>query len=373
MKKRIIIVIAVLAFLSASVYIYATVSAKGRLTMEIEESDAKVSCSYEISASGKLIHAKMELYQDGELIDIWEDEASDHLGLFAEVDAISETLYRLECSCTVDGKLLKVTPIEKRSPQILSFRDPENYDWTKIKLAAQYLVDMDVKDRLTVLDKMGVQLPEAYQKDADLRDSSIDVILTSATKGHWGAYDYIAMVELQERILTALENTSFIGDGFEFPDGSYEVTPTFTPNNFPQFRYPLNSYTISAGFGPYSWDTDGQAKHTGIDLQAEKGTEIHAAADGTITFADFNGSYGYLVAIDHGNGLESYYAHCQEILTEEGATVSQGDVIAKVGSTGYATGPHCHFEIRLNGTPMDPMLFLGSDLPMIDRLGPEGK
>ena len=373
MKKPIIIVIAILAFLTASVYIYATVNAKGRLTMEIEESDAKVSCSYEISASDKLIHAKMELYQDGELIYVWEDEARDHLGLFAKVDAISETLYRLECNCTVDGKTFKVTPIEKRSPQIQLFRGPESYDWAKIKLAAHYLVDLSAEDRLSVLEKMGMQLPIAYQEDADLRDTSIDVILTSAAEGNWGAYDYTAMVELQDNILTVLENASSIGEGFEFLDNSYEIAPTFTANSFPQFRYPLDSYTISAGFGPFSWATDGQNLHNGIDLQTEKGTEIHAAADGTVTFTDYNGSYGYLVVIDHGNGLESYYAHCQEILTEKGATVLQGDVIAKVGSTGYATSPHCHFEIRLNGTPMDPMIFLGPNLPVIDGLGAEGK
>ena len=75
------------------------------------------------------------------------------------------------------------------------------------------------------------------------------MILTSAAEGNWGAYDYIAMVELQDRILTVLETADVTAEGICLPDGSYEVTPTFTAKSFPQFRYPLDSFTITSGFG----------------------------------------------------------------------------------------------------------------------------
>ena len=90
MKKKVIIAVTVLALIAASAYIYATVSARGTLTMDIEKAYADVFCNYEISASGKLIHAKMELYQDGELVGTWEDEARDRLELCGVVDAVSE-------------------------------------------------------------------------------------------------------------------------------------------------------------------------------------------------------------------------------------------------------------------------------------------
>ncbi|MBO4881473.1 MAG: M23 family metallopeptidase [Firmicutes bacterium] len=314
----------------------------------------------------------MSLYMDDELVTAWNGSGKDRLELAGQAQTVGGATYRLECSGTVGRKPFTASPVEKQCPDLgYPFRDPASYDWAKIKLAAQYLVEMDTKDRLIVLDKMGVQLPEAYQKDDVLRDSSIDVILTSAAEGHWGAYDYIAMVQLQDRILTALENTSFIGEGFDFPDGSYEITPSFTANTFPQFRYPLDSFTITAGFAPYSWDTNGQSLHTGLDLAAKKGTEIHAAADGIVTTAEFDyeKGYGYYIVIDHGNGLETLYAHCSELLVEAGQTVSQGDLIARVGSTGTATGPHCHFEIRVNGEPVDPTLVLGPGLPLIEGLG----
>ena len=362
--KKIIIAVTILALLAASAYIYATVSARGTLSMDIE--NETVNCSYEVSASGKLISARMDLYAGDELVDTWEGSAKDRLVLKGQSYARSEVLFRLECSGTVGDREFRAAPVEKQCPDLgYPFRDLASYDWAKIKLAAQPLLRMDGQRRLNALEGWGLELPEAYQKNEELRDSSIDVILTSAADGNWGAYDYFAMVELQDRILTALENANVTGEGFD-PDGSYEVVPSFTANSFPQFRYPLDSYTITAGFGE-RWET----QHDGIDLSAEKGTEIHAAADGMVTTAEFGygKGYGYYIVIDHGQGLETLYAHCSELLVEAGQTISGGDLIARVGSTGIATGPHCHFEIRVNGEPIDPMLVLGRDLPVIDGLG----
>ena len=365
MKKKVIIAVTVLALLAASAYIYATVSAKGTLTMDIE--NETVNCSYEISATGKLISARMDLYAGEELVDSWEGSAEDRLVLKGQSYARSGVLFRLECSGTVGDREFTASPVEKQCPDLgYPFRDPASYDWAKIKLAAQPLLRMDGQHRLSALEGWGLELPAAYEKNEDLRDSSIDVILTSAAEGNWGAYDYIAMVELQDRILTVLETADVTAEGICLPDGSYEVTPTFTAKSFPQFRYPLDSFTITSGFGE-RWET----QHDGIDLQAEKGTEIHAAADGIVTTAEFayGRGYGYYIVIDHGNGLETLYAHCSELLVEAGQTVSRGDLIARVGSTGYATGPHCHFEIRVNGDPIDPTLVLGLGLPVIEGLG----
>ena len=81
-------------------------------------------------------------------------------------------------------------------------------------------------------------------------------------------------------------------------------------------------------------------------------------ASGTVTYAGYKGSYGNLVIISHGNGVQSYYAHCNKLLVSVGQTVSAGQVIAQVGSTGNSTGPHLHLEIRINGKAVNPQNYL---------------
>lgn len=99
--------------------------------------------------------------------------------------------------------------------------------------------------------------------------------------------------------------------------------------------------------------------HKGLDIAASNGTPIKAASDGVVTYAQYNnGGYGNLVKISHGNGVESYYGHCSKLYVKVGQTVKAGDTIAAVGSTGHSTGNHLHFEIRINGTQVNPQKYL---------------
>ena len=98
--------------------------------------------------------------------------------------------------------------------------------------------------------------------------------------------------------------------------------------------------------------------HTGLDIATATGTPIKVVADGTVTLAQYTGSYGYLVKIDHGNGIETWYGHTSKMYVKEGQEVKAGDVIALVGSTGNSTGPHLHFEIRINGEHVNPQKYL---------------
>lgn len=104
-----------------------------------------------------------------------------------------------------------------------------------------------------------------------------------------------------------------------------------------------------------------KSTHTGLDISAVQGTDIKVVADGTVTFASYNGSYGKIVKIDHGNGVETWYAHTSKMYVNVGDTVKAGDVIAAVGSTGNSTGPHLHLEIRVNGEHVDPQDYLYKD------------
>ena len=98
--------------------------------------------------------------------------------------------------------------------------------------------------------------------------------------------------------------------------------------------------------------------HKGIDIAATRGTPILATASGKVTFAGWSSGYGYLVKIDHGNGVETYYGHCSKLYVSTGDTVEAGEKIAAVGSTGNSTGNHLHFEIRLNGKQVNPESFV---------------
>lgn len=98
--------------------------------------------------------------------------------------------------------------------------------------------------------------------------------------------------------------------------------------------------------------------HTGLDIAATTGTPIKVVSDGTVTFAGWSGSYGKLVKIDHGNGVETWYAHTSKMYVTVGEQVSAGETIAAVGSTGNSTGPHLHFEIRINGKTVNPQNYV---------------
>jgi|YNPNPStandDraft_1061719.scaffolds.fasta_scaffold00530_13 murein DD-endopeptidase MepM/ murein hydrolase activator NlpD len=95
--------------------------------------------------------------------------------------------------------------------------------------------------------------------------------------------------------------------------------------------------------------------HTGVDFAACAGTPIRAAADGVVIISGWNGAYGYAVVIDHGGGVSTLYGHCSSLLVSVGQHVRQGEIIARVGSTGLSTGPHCHFEKRIDGRPVNPL------------------
>lgn len=113
---------------------------------------------------------------------------------------------------------------------------------------------------------------------------------------------------------------------------------------------------------PYGWRTHPifgtQRYHSGIDIGADYGDTVSAADGGVVIYADWMGGYGKAVIIDHGGGISTLYAHNSELLVSEGERVRKGQAISRVGSTGYSTGPHLHFEVRENGSPVSPMGYL---------------
>ena len=117
---------------------------------------------------------------------------------------------------------------------------------------------------------------------------------------------------------------------------------------------------VTSEFGNRIDPITGKRKgHTGMDLAVPTSTPIRAALGGTVTVSKYNaGGYGYYVMIDHGNGLATLYGHCSKLLAKVGQTVEAGDIIALSGSTGRSTGPHLHFEVRVNGERTNPRAYL---------------
>ena len=116
---------------------------------------------------------------------------------------------------------------------------------------------------------------------------------------------------------------------------------------------------VTSEFGYRKDPFTGQTKgHSGMDLAVPTGTSVRAALPGTVTVSQYSSSYGYYVMIDHGGGLSTLYAHNSKLLVSVGQTVSAGDVVSLSGSTGRSTGPHLHFEVRVNGERTDPRSYL---------------
>jgi len=142
---------------------------------------------------------------------------------------------------------------------------------------------------------------------------------------------------------------------------SYRIQMDLYLSNFPTL-WPVSG-KISSGFGwrrgPFG---GGSEHHDGIDIPARTGTHIHAAGGGTVTFSGWRNGHGNTVIIDHGDGMSTLYAHNSRNIVTVGQRVSRGDVIAHVGSTGRSTGPHLHFEVHVNGRPVNPRPFMHEHL-----------
>lgn len=159
--------------------------------------------------------------------------------------------------------------------------------------------------------------------------------------------EYERLLAISENIASMLRNMENAGGGAPAGQGGTG-----------QFMWPCNGPITSY----YGWRTHpifGTTKyHSGMDIAVDSGTPIHAADSGTIVYSGWLGGYGNCVMIDHGGGLVTLYAHNSALNVGEGQYVSKGTVVAYAGSTGYSTGPHCHFEVRLHGELTEPLNYL---------------
>lgn len=146
-------------------------------------------------------------------------------------------------------------------------------------------------------------------------------------------------------------------DGYGGGEGAADAGVSYDENAaYGVLTTPVQSVCVSSPFGP-RWGRF----HSGVDLALAQGSDIYAADGGTVYYAGYSGGYGNLIKIDHGNGMQTYYAHCSSLEASTGQQVEKGELIARVGSTGNSTGPHLHFEVIINGDRVDPMDFLANN------------
>lgn len=165
--------------------------------------------------------------------------------------------------------------------------------------------------------------------------------------------------ELQQKIQQYKEEDARIESLIQAASNDYEYSGEFTGGVMAWPVAKSGTY-ITSNYGTREHPIQGITKfHTGIDIgNAGFGAPVIAAADGVVSMASYYGGYGNCVMINHGNGISTLYGHGQKILTTVGTTVKKGDLIMEVGSTGVSTGPHLHFEVRINGSHVNPLPYL---------------
>jgi len=187
---------------------------------------------------------------------------------------------------------------------------------------------------------IGGSMPEDLDPTIELKERQSALI--SEMHDQVKQLDLVA-VSQQERFETLYEH-------MEAQRSMLACTPTIRP---------VEDGYISSIFGyRVSPFTERREFHKGLDISTRKGTPIIATADGVISYSGKNGSMGYMIAIDHGYGITTRYGHCKELLKKKGETVKRGDVVALVGNTGRSTGPHVHYEVKLNGVQVNPSRYI---------------
>jgi murein DD-endopeptidase MepM/ murein hydrolase activator NlpD len=242
--------------------------------------------------------------------------------------------------------------------------------WLRARLAERRTL---VARQQRELEEIAAKVDSVVDKADDLRANGAEVRRLARMEGEGGAIIDRVSVDvdadlpdgpMSEHAARALEQLDVLEDQLTDIDDSVAVLTALLRDSPRGMRpgvpslWPVSG-SVSSGFGiresPY---TGGRALHTGVDIRAAYGTPVFATGDGVVTFAGYESGYGGLVVIDHGREIDTMYAHLSAIYVHEDQRIVRGQPIGAVGSSGRATGPHLHYEVRSFGKPVDPMAYL---------------
>jgi murein DD-endopeptidase MepM/ murein hydrolase activator NlpD len=184
----------------------------------------------------------------------------------------------------------------------------------------------------------------------EIRNEAVAAIDSTVGQGGPHAPDNISIPDIDSRLELLEREIRVVGDAFH----DKKMRLATVPSGFPVQGYLTDSF--GGRYNPFGGG--GTENHEGQDISAPYGSSIQATADGLVVYAAWRPGYGNVVVIYHGNGLTTRFGHMAQLGVEAGQRVRRGDEIGKVGSTGRSTGPHCHYEVRENNIPLDPMRFM---------------
>jgi murein DD-endopeptidase MepM/ murein hydrolase activator NlpD len=271
------------------------------------------------------------------LIELYQSDDTNAFEILLQVQSLSDIVDQLEYFESIG-----------RQDQALTERIQTLRDEMKVAREQTRLTRIEVAEETRELERKTAEQVAAkealvaQQNALAAAQANRENVLASVQENrHAAEEDVKAMAAESAKLAAQIRSSSGGSGGGSTGDGSSSSG----------FIWPVHG-VVTSGFG-YRWGR----MHEGIDIAAPSGTPIHAAASGTVIYTGYMGGYGNLTIIDHGNGLATAYAH-QSGFAVGGGHVSQGAVIGYVGSTGNSTGPHLHFEVRVNGNPVDPMGYL---------------
>ena len=216
----------------------------------------------------------------------------------------------------------------------------ETYSFITVSFTEQVTVEERIAYQVTYEDNDSMYRGQTQVKSVGSYGSK--VIVSEVTKENGVTVNSVVLSE--EIVLEPVAQVAYRGT---LP------TPVYTGTSTGELSSPLASINVISNYG-----SRGGRQHKGVDLKGATGTPIYAAADGVVTFSGYSGSFGNIVKLSHGNGLETYYAHNETNLVSVGESVTKGQQVAAMGATGNATTSHLHFEVRINGTPQNPMNYI---------------
>jgi murein DD-endopeptidase MepM/ murein hydrolase activator NlpD len=267
------------------------------------------------------------------LIALYEGEEQSPLDVFLSSGSISDALEHIDYVHDIGAQDARISnQVGDAKDQMHSAREKTKVTKAKVEtvtrtIAARTAEVRAEKERLLISEK-GLSQAKGNKRErlAAVRQSKAEYL-----------HEVAGIQAANAQVTATIQSAG---------SSSYDATPSSSG-----LIWPVSGPVVS-GFG-LRWGR----MHTGIDIAVGYGTPIHAAASGTVIFAGWMGGYGNFVIVDHGGGLSTAYAH-QSSIAVGGGAVSQGQVLGYVGCTGHCFGPHLHFEVRINGSPVDPLGYL---------------